>query len=1112
MDLKDFLSSEYKPEDFISFLGERFYRFEPNIASHTDEDLSESEKKEIESYRYLGNVELDDRKEIGFFEFLSKTPNIENKRVGFNKILKKLAQDYILDGAIASFYHPKSNAWRLSFVGFEYDEGRAKVTNLKRYTYVLGKDIPIKTAYMQLKNLKYPKFEELKEIFSVERVTKEFYEKYRRLFEKVRDEVIKVYGNILNKEHKEIELFSKKLLGRIIFLYFLQKKGWLGVEKDRKWGEGRKDFLYYYFKKAKKENKNFYEEYLKKIFFEALNTKRDNDYFEELDCKIPFLNGGLFEVDRLDKEFLYLDNSLLEEILKTFNDYNFTIIEDSPDDKEVAVDPEMMGRVFENLLDENYRKGKGAFYTPREIVHYMCQQTIIDNLLNDFDNKKAITNLVIEKETDNDFIRKYGKDIKERLLSLKILDPAIGSGAFPMGLLHEIVSIIQALDKTMSQKEIAKLKRKVIENCIFGIDIDYSAVEIAKLRFWLSLVVEEDKPTPLPNLYYKIMVGNSLFETINGEDLLDEDTSSLFDSTNEKIKEIQKLIHFFFNTSEAIKKIKLKEEIENKIDEVLISKLEEQKDIIDSNLKNYKGKKSQTKNIENALKKSDLIEKIKQRPTTELFFYKIYFADVLYKGGFDIIIGNPPYIRQEKIKELKERLQKEEFYNPIIQKKEKYECFSGTADIYIYFFEKGFKLLSENGILSFITSNKYTRAKYGSKFREFLLKNTDIKEFIDFNGIKVFESATVDTAILSFSRKKEENPMLLYCNVGNDYQKDQDLYSYIQKKGFLYPQKNLSKDAFTFLSPKELEIKKRIEEIGTPLKEWDIKIYRGILTGFNEAFIIDEKTKDKLIQEDPKSAEIIKPLLRGRDIKKYGYEFANLYLINSHNNPPVDVPNKYSAIYKWLLQFKDKLEKRWDKGKNWWNLRNCAYLEEFEKEKVVFPSIMSDYQKFTYDTNKLFVLAPASVLTSRENNLTYLIALLNSKFLYFFSRKFYMGGGINNEFKVNNIEKLPIPKIPKEKQKLFEILVDIIIKLKKKKDIKSKFFEDVIDIMVYELYFEKELKEENFDIIEIVSKDLKITTNPNELFEKWNDRKHKVKKAVEFIDTLEIVKTIKGMM
>ena len=219
MDLKTFLSNKYNSENFLYFLSERFYGFEPNIAPHTDEDLSESEKKEIKSYRYLGSVELDQGIEIGFFEFLSKSANIENKRVGFNKILKKLAEEYMLDGAIASFYHPDSPAWRLSFVGFEYDEGKAKVTNLKRYTYVLGENIPIKTAHMQLKNLKYPKFEELKEIFSVERVTKEFYEKYRRLFEKVRDEVIKVYGNILDKEHKEIELFSKKLLGRIIFLY-----------------------------------------------------------------------------------------------------------------------------------------------------------------------------------------------------------------------------------------------------------------------------------------------------------------------------------------------------------------------------------------------------------------------------------------------------------------------------------------------------------------------------------------------------------------------------------------------------------------------------------------------------------------------------------------------------------------------------------------------------------------------------------------------------------------------------------------------------------------------------------------------------------------------------
>jgi hypothetical protein len=1104
MDLKIFLNNKYKPEDFITFLEERFYGFEPNFVSYTDENLSESEKKEIKGYKYLGSMELDDGKEIGFFEFLSKTSNIENKRVGFNKILKKIAQDYMLDGAIASFYHPNSNAWRLSFVGFEYDEGKTEVTNLKRYTYVLGKNIPTKTAYMQLKNLKYPKFEELKEIFSVERVTKEFYEKYRMLFEKVKDNVTKVYGNILNEGNKKIELFSKKLLGRVIFLYFLQKKGWLGVEKDKKWGEGRKDFLYYFFKKAKKENINFYEEYLKKIFFEALNKKRDNDYFKALDCKIPFLNGGLFEADKLDKEFLYLDNTLFEEIFNIFNEYNFTIIEDSPDDKEVAVDPEMMGRVFENLLDENYRKGKGAFYTPREIVHYMCQQTIIDNLLNYFDNKKAIINLVIKKETDNDFIIKYAKEIKERLLSLKILDPAIGSGAFPMGLLHEIVSIVQALDKTMNQKEIAKLKRYVIENCIYGIDIDYSAVEIAKLRFWLSLVVEEEEPIPLPNLYYKIMVGNSLFETINGDDLLNED-SSLFDSTTEKIKKIQKLIHIFFNTNEAVKKTKLKQKIENKIDEVLISKLEEQKDIINSNLKNYKGKNTQTKNIESALEKSDLIKKIKKRPTTELFFYKIYFADVLYNGGFDIVIGNPPYIRQEKIKEIKARLQKEHFYNPITQQKEKYECFNSTADIYIYFFEKGFRLLSKNGILSFITSNKYTRAKYGQKFREFLLKNADIKEFIDFNGVKVFESATVDTAILSFSHKKEKSPMILYCDIKEDYQQGQDLFNYIQKKGFLYPQENLDKNAFTFLSPQELQIKKRIEKVGIPLKEWDVKINFGIKTGFNEAFIIDKKTKEKLIKEDKKSAEIIKPLLRGRDIKKYGYEFNELYLINAHNNPPVNVKKDYPAIYKHLLQYKDKLEKRWDKGENWWNLRNCAYLDEFEKEKIIFSRIIKQPQ-FHYDVEKFYIEATGYILIGKC--MKYLTALLNSELIFNIFYRFYSGGGIDGEIKKNKLELVPIPQISKEKQKPFENLVDIIIKLKKNNQ-NSKFFEDVIDVMVYELYFEDEINKKRLNIIDKVSKILQKTANLDEIYELLSQ--NEIQNIIKKIKELEFIKVIENM-
>ena len=1281
MDLKLFLNSNYSSESFESFIKERFYGLDIYDNSHTDEFLSDSEKRSIDSYRFLGKSELDDGKEIGFFEFVSTSTHIENKRVGYNAILKKLASEEILDGAIASFYHPDGTVWRLSFVGFEYDEGKAKVTNLKRFTYVLG-EVPIQTALEQLKSLKYPSLNELKEAFSVERVSKEFFERYKNLYYELSNYLqsqIAYFG-----DEKSLNLFSKKLLGRVVFLYFIQKKGWFGGNGE--WGTGNKKFLSDCFKSCDYEN--FYFDMLQPIFFEALNEKREDDYFALLDCKMPFLNGGLFSRDEFDKKDIIIDNSIFEAIFSTFDQYNFTIIEDNPKDSEIAIDPEMLGRVFESLLED--RKDKGAFYTPREIVHYMSRNAIEHYLkseveessyifgVNEFLAKTSLSNEEVLKfyeehpvkfiKIENYFekllpyknlvidfyivaklrgmlllsngkreIRKKGrpeisteiwhkilnkeyelvavnfgsnkeirlkksykyptilkyiqidekyfslafmpniwgdlelmtifpiryKEIKrklkkfdkplyeinknnfafdgevyerveelredcrplhaeplhqgaelprqavvqkglstfrnsftlaslsdsnlksllkdkdyynqtinrllnfstisqhklkdmmlKKLKQIKVLDPAIGSGAFPMGVLHELIDLRRHLGDNTN---LAKLKKEIIENSIYGIDIEPSAVEIAKLRFWLSIVVDEDIPTPLPNLFYKIMVGNSLLETVNGFDPLDTQTDSLF-GDKYKIDTLQDKFHAYFKEWDNNKKVEIQKEIDTIIDEVLDSKLEKHQDEINSYLRNadiFSFDKKATNAIGKAHEDMNLIAKVKQKPTTELFFYKLYFAEVLNSGGFNVIIGNPPYVRQEKIKELKPRL-----------KIENYQSYNGTADLYIYFFEKGFKLLKENGILSYITSNKYTRAKYGKEFRKFVLESTNILEYIDFNGVKIFESATVDTSILSYQKSHKDDNRFLYCDIDKSYKQGEDLKKFIIEKGFAYNQNDLSMDGFSFSSPEELVIKKRIEEVGTPLKEWDIKIYRGVLTGFNEAFIIDGKTKDELIEKDAKSTDIIKPLLRGKDIKRYSYEFADKWLINSHNNPPIDI-NEYPAIKKHLNIFYPKLLKRGDKGSTPYNLRNCAYLKEFEKEKIIYPDIGN--LGFCFDDNKIYFNNTVYFLNTKSK---YILAILNSKIInYYYSFiSSTLGSGGNRAFKVF-VEQLPIPKIPKAQQKPFEILVDHILFAKEKKlDSEASLFESVIDGMVYDLYFEDEMKMGDCYISDEVSK------------------------------------------
>ena len=576
MDIKNFLQSSYKKENFIEFIYDKFYGFEENDTDY--ETPLETEQKNIQKYKFLGQVELDDGKEIGFFEFISTDKkDIENNRVSLNNILKKKVEEELLDGAIAVFYNPtKPNVWRLSFIRFIYDDNnKQQVSNLKRYTYVLGENIPIKTAYTQLKDLKYPKLNDIQDAFSVERISKEFFTKYKELYHKLVKDIVVANGkdNKTNEEklshdksfefmtnEKDISFYIKKLLGRIVFLYFVQKKSWLNNDKK---------FLSNLFSNhtTKYPNSNFYDEVLETLFFNGLNKNQGDKktLLGDDEYEIPYLNGGLFESDKYDDTDLSISNEDLKQVLELFDSYNFTVIEGTPHDSEIAIDPEMLGRVFEDLLED--RKDKGAFYTPREIVHYMCQQSIINYLSNSFDDKESINELVLKQSTDNQFVRKNAKEIQNKLFNIKILDPAIGSGAFPMGMLHEIVQVLSNIDKTAN---IGELKRKVIEHCIYGVDIEHSAVEIAKLRFWLSIVVDEEEPTPLPNLFYKIMVGNSLLETINGYDPVEITEEDLF-GTNYTINAMQNKFHKFFNAKNNDTKQQYKHDIEKHLEENIVT-------------------------------------------------------------------------------------------------------------------------------------------------------------------------------------------------------------------------------------------------------------------------------------------------------------------------------------------------------------------------------------------------------------------------------------------------------------------------------------------------------------------------------------------------------------
>jgi len=1022
------------------------------------------------------------------------------------------------DAALVAFVSPSSDDWRFSLVKMEYKfeetstgttRVREEFTPAKRWSFLVGKNEKSHTAQSRfvpiLENDNcQPTLEELEEAFNVEVVTKEFFEKYRNLFIRTKlelDKILKKDEKVKEEfENKNINTvdFSKKLLGQIVFLYFLQKKGWFGVEKGKGWGTGPKDFIRRLFKKDFGNYENFFNDILEPLFYEALRIDRSSagHYFSRFNCEIPFLNGGLFDpindydwvnIDILLPNELFSNTNRTNEgdigdgILDVFDRYNFTVNEEEPLEKEVALDPELLGKIYEKLnairkdnFDEylkalksgkkdetKFNKEYGVYYTPREIVHFMCQESLINYLETELNGKVSHVDLemfsqmadiiletektAIEKEKKiqdgkikttkyesqiPESIRNNAKEIEELLENIKICDPAVGSGAFPIGMMYEIVKLRRLLSICLG-KDVNSydLKRHAIENSLYGVDIDAGAIETCKLRFWLSLIVDEEdfkNIKPLPNLDYKVVSGNSLLG-------FPENWGSPIG------KEIEELMDKYFSETNPAVKIELKK----KINEKLKLRLEQAE-------KNFG---------------------YKINFDFRLFFQKVFRE----KNGFDIVIANPPYVRQERIKHLKPQLEKHyrDFYNSM-------------SDLYTYFYRKSYDILHGNGILCFISSNKWMRAKYGEKLRNFLRDNTAVLKIIDFSGYRVFEQ-TVDTNIILFGKGKPANRHTAnFVEVKGDMQ---NVVEYINQNLQTIPQEKLSDNAWTLTDEKVLAIKEKIERIGRPLKDWDVKIYRGVLTGFNEAFIIDTETRNRILancrdeEERKRTEEIIKPVLRGRDIGKYYYKWAELYLIKiesgwTNKNRGKKKPDEFfketlPSLYQHLISFADKevqgrrkgLINRDDQGDYWWELRDCDYYSEFEKEKIVWQE-MSFEPSFAYDDKKFYTNQTAYIMTGE--NLKYILGILNSEISnwYMLNIAYSLSEGAKRWIK-QYVEQLPIPPLTPQNQPIANrivALVDQILSSKKQNpEADTTHLENEIDQLVYQLYG---LTEDEIKIIE----------------------------------------------
>ena len=1089
--------------------------------------------KRICKYKY-STSEFDENVLTVLAVKLRKTTSVDRARTAQRNFVARYlnnSRNYLMDAALVAFYSEDSQGeispdWRFSLVQMNYvteivekSNGKKKrktaveLTPAKRFSFLVGSSEDTHTAQSQFyhcleKSSKGEQItlEDLVAAFDIEKVSKEFFEKYKELYGKLLNELTRLYDTDKDikrdfDEHSIIkEDFAKKTMGQLVFLYFIQKKGWLGVPKDGIWGQGDKKFLRNVFEKDKRyisNYDNFFNDVLEHLFYEALAQKRENnDWFDRLNCRIPFLNGGLFEpVNGYEYEVtnLTIDNGIFKDIFDTFDLYNFTVKEDEPLEKEVAVDPEMLGKVFENLLPENTRKGNGAFYTPREIVHYMCQESLINYLYNKLNTKivklssekqaeqqslfkknkikqMVLTEEIFEenfsredisflirkgdsiysnsnvKETMPDSIINSASIIDEALSTIKVCDPAIGSGAFPVGMMNEIVRVRATLSKYIGKPDRAvyDLKRNAIEKSIYGVDIDPGAVEIAKLRFWLSLVVDEENTAnikPLPNLDYKIMQGNSLITSYEGIDFDEivanqptEKQLDLFASKSEKITEkISQKQHEFLKTPYATKKREIKQEIEDLIIELVKTKFEEKAE------KEGKSKDFYEEKIRNFAQ---------NKGNRDFFPWQLFFADAFDNGGFDIVIGNPPYVQLQKFKG--DPVQK-------LYKDAGFKVHDSNGDIYCLFYEKGIDILRKNGCLCYITSNKWMRAGYGEKLRTYFATKTNPIRLIDFGGVSVFETATVDVNIL-LVQKSQNLRNTMACTIESKMKRLNNLSVYISQNSI--PQK-FDSSSWCILNPIEQSIKNKIESIGTPLKDWDININYGVKTGLNEAFIIDGAKKDELIAKDPKSAEIIRPILRGRDIQRYSYNFADKWLIATFPSRHYNI-DEYPAIKEYLLSFDKRIleqsgEKNIDgiEGNNarkktcnkWFETQDSiAYWDDFNRQIISWQRI-TQKPTFCLTEPKMIVLDSMAFLSNIGSQKYWLLAVLNSDLIYFWAKLNVHEYG-DTGFRLSNqyVEQITIPRIEEE---LLEKINNLIISQIKEF---SNTNEGKIQKLIYQIY------------------------------------------------------------
>ena len=949
---------------------------------------------------WLGTITLSDNQTISIYEVeLSDSVDIERNRRGIRDMLLTDWRNNGNAGAFMFCYRKNESVLRFSYVSEAWtfaEDGtyQKESTDAKRFTYLLGEGHRSRTAIQQFEKLRDSSLtlKDLTKAFSVDAVSDMFFDGYKKQYEDIIqyitgkrmvkvankweeqiknepcEEIMQEFAHFPNPE-KAVRDYVKKLMGRLVFLQFLQKKGWLGVPAGAGWGTGDAEFIQTLF--AQCQDKDHFIDNVLESLFNDLNSENEKQLPQ---YRTPYLNGGLFERDATDETEFPLPAKYMQSLLDFFASYNFTIDENDPDDAEVGVDPEMLGRIFENLLEDN--KDKGAFYTPKEIVSYMCRESLIAYLQTDIEDeatKEAIRQFVTAHDINalgtND---KFREHVDEALKNVKICDPAIGSGAFPMGLLKELFQCRTALEG-ITQSKAAEIKKHIIQQNIYGVDIERGAVDIARLRFWLSLIVDEETPQALPNLDFKIMQGNSLLEQYKGVDLstiteLKTEKhgtyqTTMFDDMIDVLRlDLRKKLDEYYNCTDHKRKAILKQDIINNVKQQL---------------------KEQSINVD--------FGDLDLSGNNQFMLWHTWFYDVFSRGGFDIVIANPPYIRPHRIDDSEKVILWKKYY--VAQQK---------TDIYAFFIEKGCHLLCRKGVLSYIVPKTWYSLYSFKKLRDLLIKKYNITQ-IGILPEKVFDNATVETALL-FVENTNRDSDISFVDVYHN--------KYVSAR---------TKESIKADPDLNINLEETKDTQSTPLGDL-CKMIVGIVSGNDKKYCRYEKLTD-----------IDKPCIRGTNISRYEIKYAGEYIWYD----PIEMGKDSDAKPKSTL-----------KGGG----RQCSPKkpEDFElPEKIVMQRISKKIIA-ALDTNQYYVHSSVVVIKPNEKvKLKYILAILNSNYVDSWLKK----NSSNISINIGTVKKVPIPNATKEQQEDIIKLVDEIIESKQATDnADTSILENEINKLVNSLY------------------------------------------------------------